>query len=60
MIPAGLVTVIVAGFVLMIIGALVTYAVTTPAIYIPMVLIIIVAVGVFIATKVNKRSSNRV
>jgi hypothetical protein len=58
--PPALVSVIIGIFVLMGISMVITYAVSTPAIYIPALIILVAAVGGFIWMKVNKRSSNRV
>jgi hypothetical protein len=46
--------------VLMVISMVITYAVSTPAIYIPALIILVAAAGGFIWMKVRKRSSNRV
>lgn len=58
--PPALVSVIIGILVLMVISMVITYAVTTPVIYIPALIILIAAVGGFIWMKVSKRSSNRV
>ena len=58
--PPALVSVVIGIVVLMVISMVITYAVSTPAIYIPLILVIVAAVGGFIWMKLSKRSSNRV
>lgn len=58
--PAALVSVIIGILVLMAISMVITYAASTPAIYIPFLIVVIAALAGFIWLKWSKRSRNRV